>query len=245
VRSTLRACATAVSAVVLQFALLTEQWHMALAPKSPWLTGMRTLVVQCCRSGRASLPARGWQLSGSRRRKDTMTAKEFMKAVANGEDGIIQVLLDILAKTNTPYCVIGGLAVNAYMEPVVSLDLDIVVIAGQVEQICARAAEQGLQVECFPRSINLSSTRSEVRVQIHTDSQYQAFITRTSNKRVLGYDIQVARLEDVLQGKLWAYQDDSRRKSKRQKDLADIMRIIEAHPSLASLLTDSVRQLIE
>ena len=174
-----------------------------------------------------------------------MTAKEFMKAVANGEDDIIQVLLDILAKTNTPYCVIGGLAVNAYVEPVVSLDLDVVVIAGQVEQICARAAEQGLQVERFPHRINLSSTRSDLRVQIQTDSRYQAFIARASNKRVLGYDIQVARLEDVLQGKLWAYQDESRRRSKRQKDLADIMRIIEAHPSLASLLTDSVRQLIE
>jgi len=168
-----------------------------------------------------------------------------MKAVANGESDIIQVLLDILAKANTPYCVIGGLAVNAYVEPVVSLDLDVVVIAEEVEQICARAKEQGLQVERFPHSINLSSTRSDLRVQMQTDSRYQAFITRASKKRVLGYDIQVAHLEDVLQGKLWAYQDESRRRSKRQKDLADITRIIEAHPSLVSLLTDSVRELIE
>jgi hypothetical protein len=34
--------------------------------------------------------------------------------------------------------------------------------------------------------------------------------------------MKVAALEDVLQDKVWAYLDESRRKSKRQKDLADI-----------------------
>jgi len=36
----------------------------------------------------------------------------------------------------------------------------------------------------------------------------------------------VASLEDVLKGKIWAYSDEARRKSKRQKDLADMSRII-------------------
>jgi len=42
----------------------------------------------------------------------------------------------------------------------------------------------------------------------------------------------VASLEDVLQGKLWAAADPSRRASTRQKDLADIARLIEAYPHL-------------
>ncbi|TET71425.1 MAG: hypothetical protein E3J56_06640 [Candidatus Aminicenantes bacterium] len=42
----------------------------------------------------------------------------------------------------------------------------------------------------------------------------------------------VACIEDVLQGKVWAYLDEQRRRSKRQKDLTDIMRLIEAYPSL-------------
>ena len=41
-----------------------------------------------------------------------MTGKEFMRALANGEVDIVQVLLDLLARANAPYCVIGGLAVN-------------------------------------------------------------------------------------------------------------------------------------
>jgi hypothetical protein len=46
----------------------------------------------------------------------------------------------------------------------------------------------------------------------------------------------VAGLEDVLCGKLWAYSDETRRKSKRQKDLSDIMRLVETHPELKGRL---------
>jgi len=37
---------------------------------------------------------------------------------------IIQSLLDILRETGASYCVVGGLAVNAYVEPVVSLEMN-------------------------------------------------------------------------------------------------------------------------
>ena len=43
-----------------------------------------------------------------------MTGKEFMNSVANGRSDILQEFLDILAETGSPYCLIGGLAVNAY-----------------------------------------------------------------------------------------------------------------------------------
>jgi hypothetical protein len=43
-------------------------------------------------------------------------------------------------------------------------------------------------------------------------------------------ELPVAHLEDVLQGKVWAAQDAQRRGSKRQKDLADIARILEKYP---------------
>ena len=38
--------------------------------------------------------------------------------------------------------------------------------------------------------------------------------------------------KDVLQDKIWAALDPARRRSKRQKDLADIARLLEAHPDL-------------
>jgi hypothetical protein len=49
---------------------------------------------------------------------------------------------------------------------------------------------------------------------------------------VLGFPLPVAAIEDVLQGKIWAALDPDRRASRRQKDLADIARLIETHPNL-------------
>src|SRR5918994_4440590 len=49
---------------------------------------------------------------------------------------------------------------------------------------------------------------------------------------VLGVQLPVASVEDVLQGKIWAVLDPGRRPSKRQKDLADIARLLEAYPQL-------------
>ena len=57
--------------------------------------------------------------------------------------------------------------------------------------------------------------------------------------------MKVASVKDVLQGKIWAYLDDQRRKSKRQKDLADIVRLIEVYPSLAELIPEAIRERIE
>lgn len=154
--------------------------------------------------------------------------------MANAQEDILQIFLDLLKRTQTSYCVVGGLAVNAYAEPVVSLDLDVVVEMNDVERVSQEAADRGWKVEKHEHSVNLTSSRSDLRIQIQTDSRYQEFLYRSSEKEVLGYRMNVASVEDVLQGKVWAYSDEKRRMSKRQKDLTDIMRLIEANPSLKS-----------
>jgi hypothetical protein len=55
----------------------------------------------------------------------------------------------------------------------------------------------------------------------------------------------VASLDDVLRGKVWAYADQTRRRSKRQKDLADILRIIEVYPQLKTKLPPSLQKELE
>ena len=57
--------------------------------------------------------------------------------------------------------------------------------------------------------------------------------------------MKVACVEDVLQGKIWAYSDVQRRKSKRQKDLADIVRLTEVFPSLEERLPAAIKERIE
>jgi hypothetical protein len=142
-----------------------------------------------------------------------MTKKEFLNAISS---------------SNVDYCVIGGLAVNAYAEPVVSLDLDVVVAADNIETLI-KAVEAHFRIQRFAHSVNLSTDKSDLRIQLQTDSRYQESISRAASHTVLGYEMKVASVEDVLQGKIWAYLDEQRRKSKRQKDLADIVRLIEEY----------------
>ena len=173
-----------------------------------------------------------------------MTKKEFLNAIANGKEDIVQAFLDLLSTSNTDYCVIGGLAVNAYTEPVVSLDLDIVIAADNIETVI-KSIKAHFRIQRFTHSINLTTDKSDLRIQLQTDSRYQDFISRAESRTVLGYNMKVANIEDVFQGKIWAYSDDQRRKSKRQKDLADIVRLIEVKPSLAKQLPASIKKRIE
>ena len=172
-----------------------------------------------------------------------MTKKEFMNIISNGREDLLQQFLDLLKKLKIDYCVIGGLAVNAYVEPVVSMDLDIVVVAKEFDRLI-KASAKIFKIEEFPHSLNLSNPKTDLRIQLQTDSRYQLFIPRASVKEVMGYKMKVATIEDVLQGKIWAYSDEERRKSKRQKDLADIFRLVETFPQLKDLLPESIKNLL-
>jgi len=87
-------------------------------------------------------------------------------------------------------------------------------------------------VERFSHRLNVSALGSDLRVQIQTDSRYAPFVERAEPRELLGLRLPVAHLGDVLEGKVWAVSDPARRPSKRQKDLADIARILEAFPAL-------------
>jgi hypothetical protein len=172
-----------------------------------------------------------------------MTGKTFLNSIANGKSDIIQLLLDKLKELKIEYCLIGGLAVNAYAEPVASLDLDIVLAIDDIEKLI-KNVKSTFKISRFEHSINIEHPDSDLRIQLQTDSRYQAFIAKASIKNVLGYKMKVATLEDVLKGKIWAYSDKERRKSKRQKDLADIMRLVETHFYLYDLLPEEVKKII-
>lgn len=174
-----------------------------------------------------------------------MTGKEFLNCLAKGKSDILQQFLAILTETASSYCVIGGLAVNAYVEPVVSLDVDIVVAVHDIETVANAAKRHELKVEHFEHSINISGPGSDLRIQLQTDPRYQGFIGCAEVRDILGYKMKVAALEDVLQGKVWAYTDETRRRSKRQKDLADILRIIETFPELVIKLPQSLKEQLQ
>ncbi len=170
-----------------------------------------------------------------------MTEKEFARRVLNGKKDVLGQFLELLKKRRFGYCVIGGLAVNAYAEPVVSLDLDVVIESGRVEDL-RKSLPAGFKVEEFPNSVNISIPGSDLRIQIQTDPRYQAFLPNAKVKKILGYEMPVARVEDVLRGKIWAALDERRRPSKRQKDLADILRLLERRKGLSKLVPPELKR---
>lgn len=162
-----------------------------------------------------------------------MHAFAFWKAVTRDRADFLDELLSLLTDNAIRYCVIDGQAVNAYAEPLIDLDLDVAVVTQDIGRVKQLLSER-FHVEQFPHSINASAAGSQLRVQIQTDPRYAAFVPRATPREVLGVTLQVAAVEDVLQGKLWAFLDETRRGTKRQKDLADIGRLIEAYPHLRS-----------
>ncbi len=169
-----------------------------------------------------------------------MLALDFWKTVTMDRGNLLERLLAVLEENAVGYCVVGGQAVNAYVEPLVSLDLDLAVAAedlARVEELLA-----AFRVRRFAHTLNVSLEDSDLAVQFQTDPRYSSFPSRSSRRRVLGLELPVASLEDVLDGKVWAAGDLERRPSKRQKDLADIARILEHSPELQKRVPDEIRR---
>jgi hypothetical protein len=59
-------------------------------------------------------------------------ALAYWKAVTTDKAGFLDRVIALLGESAVRYCVIGGQAVNAFVEPVVSLDLDLAVAAEDV-----------------------------------------------------------------------------------------------------------------
>jgi hypothetical protein len=169
-----------------------------------------------------------------------MQAYTFWKTVTMDQANLLESLVALFDEHEIQYCAIDGQAVNAYVEPLVSLDLDLVVAVRQFDQV-KDLLNRNFDVKQFLHSLNVSLAGSDLRVQIQTDERYAQFVERAAWREVLGLKIPVASLEDVLQGKIWAAQDSQRRGSKRQKDLADIARILEKYPTLRVKVPQEIR----
>jgi hypothetical protein len=96
-----------------------------------------------------------------------MQALAFWKAVAMDHSNFLEGLIGLLSEHKIRYCVIDGQGVNAYAEPLVSLDLVLVVAVDQMEEV-ERLLGGRFHLERFPHRLNISEPGSQLRVQIQT-----------------------------------------------------------------------------
>ncbi len=161
-----------------------------------------------------------------------MTERQFYDWQTAGGGGDVLRLVEILERLEIPWCMIGGLAVNYWAEePLATADVDIVVAVDRVDEAVTELVATGFQAKRFDWSVNLKGS-SKVSMQISTDEMYREFPGRSVAADVHGILMRVASLKDTLAGKIVAWRDETGRPSKRQKDLLDIMRLVESHPEL-------------
>jgi hypothetical protein len=173
-----------------------------------------------------------------------MTGKQFFDWQTSGGADDVMRLVDCLERADIAWCVIGGVAVNHWArEPMVTQDVDFVVAAEEVQRIVPLLEESGFRCEKFDWSINFQG-RSKIGIQLSTEAFYREFPARAVPADVHGILLRVASLKDTLLGKIKAWSEPERRRSKRIKDLADIARLVETHPELWDTLSGDLQRLL-
>lgn len=174
-----------------------------------------------------------------------MTAKQFFDWQTVGGTDDVMRLVDCLERADVPWCTIGGIAVNHWAEePMVTRDVDFVVVTDVIERAVKALEDAGFEAERHRWSINFQGS-SDLSLQLSTEDFYRDFPERAVAADVHGILLRVASLEDTLAGKVKAWQEPTRRQSKRMKDLADIARLVESHPETWELLPEELRELVD
>lgn len=173
-----------------------------------------------------------------------MTGRQFYDwQTAGGADDVMR-MVDALERAELHWCAIGGIAVNHWAaEPMVTRDVDFVVAVHEVERAVEVLEAAGFVAARHDWSVNFRG-RSQVSLQLSTEDFYREFPARAVPADVHGILLRVAAMEDTLAGKIKAWRTPERRPSKAIKDLGDIARLVEAHPTLATSLPTDVRQAI-
>ena len=133
-----------------------------------------------------------------------MQALQFWSTVVADHTDFLGRLLGGLATRGVRYCVLGGQGVNAYVDPVVSLDLNLIVAVDQMG-VVEEWLDQQFHVERFQHSLNVSAQGSDLRVQLQTDPRYAPFVERAEVREVLGLKLPVARLEVSCKARFGQY----------------------------------------
>lgn len=150
----------------------------------------------------------------------------------------------MLEENGIRYCVIGGVGVNAYAEPVVTLDLDVAVAAEDLTRVRELAGRQ-FRVREFEHSLNVYDPGSKLQVQVSLSPELSEIVPRATVHEVLDLMLPVAAPEDLLDAKVAAAMDAARRPSERLKDILDLARLLSVFPELAARVPAELRARLE
>lgn len=169
-----------------------------------------------------------------------VTAAKAFESISGSGNDLQQVVA--VCDALRDYCLIGGLAINCYVEPVYTMDADFALAATHLDAVKQRLAALGFKVEDHEHSLNALRPDSQLSIQFTKDARYADFPTRAEIRETLGLRLRVASLPDLVQAKTWAWSDPQRRLSKRKKDELDLIRVAEKYPQFIPQLPEAIRR---
>jgi len=172
-----------------------------------------------------------------------MSALAFWKAVVADHSNFLERVIGLLEDNGVRYCVIGGVAVNAYAEPIVTQDLDIVVVAADLARP-RELLEREFRVKEFEHRLNVYDPGSKLQVQLQLKHEFEGYPERAALREVMDLLLPIADPKDLLASKIAAAREPTRRASKHLKDLADVARLVEAFPELLADVPADIAPLI-
>ncbi len=153
-------------------------------------------------------------------------------------------LARVLEASGTRYAIIGGIAAQVHLEePRTTIDIDVAVSdrGGLPRQALTAAGFR--HTGAHAHSDNWIGP-GEVPVQFTDDARLHGCLGRCDRVQLGPVELRVLSVADLLQAKLLAARDRSRRRSKRFQDLADIDSLVTSRPELDVLLTDGDRAML-
>lgn len=167
-------------------------------------------------------------------------ALTYWKAVVEDRVGFLEGIIELLDGAGVRYCVIGGVGVNAYAEPLVTQDLDMIIAIEDMAR--ARAMfEARFKVREFPYTWNVYDPGSKLQVQVQLREEMAPYVDRAQRREVMDLWVPVASPEDLIRAKSEAALEPTRRPSKRLKDVLDLARLTDAFPELFVTLPEALK----
>src|SRR5438128_1932472 len=131
-------------------------------------------------------------------------------------------LARILAKSNVPYAIIGGVALQVHHpDPRTTLDID-VAVASRDDIPRAQLIEAGFQLTGEFERFEYWISSDETPVQFTDDPALASAISSADETALDDITLRVINVKALLHEKIRAGFDLARRRSKRFQDLADI-----------------------
>ncbi len=150
-------------------------------------------------------------------------------------------LARVLNGHGVPWTIIGGIAAQMHLEePRTTLDIAVAILSQSDLPIAALQAAGFRHGATHAHSDNWTGP-GDVPVQFSADLLWRAAISRASQVVLGDATLPVLAPADLLRAKLVAARDPSRRRSKRLRDVADALALVEQMPILIEELSEDER----